>query len=453
MNNILLTQQDVVDRLRSLTQRTSPYGTEVQHYDTLMHKYGATYVDGIGWYVRIGESRTLFASHLDTASSKVENIKHVYDGRFLRSNGKTILGADDKSGVLIFLHMMECGVPGTYWFFVGEERGRIGSQRLADGVFVEDGVYSAHDYDRVICFDRRGYGDVITSQSCGDTASDEFAEALCDQLITHCGLYMRPSDRGIYTDSASFAYAIPECTNISVGYFDEHSDDERQDVTFLTRLVNGAPLIDWEGLPIGKKPLEEPAYTKYSSKHSTYYSGGGYTPGYKKMKNHRQSDSPWEWDAVTGEWTYTGNDPVMLERFGGSAAGVHVDDEPTSDDTDKRELTEVEGLVLMEAFTGLTLSNDSFSDFVDDEYMDDYNDVEEGSADERILWAEWEDVTALITEIKEIISSDSLDGYTYPRDTIDAVIDLAYQYNRIAAIEQEKAVADMTGWNNSFGVE
>jgi len=35
-----------------------------------------------------------------------------------------------------------------------------------------------------------------------------------------------------------FADIIPECTNLSVGYFDQHSVKERQDIKFLEDLAN-----------------------------------------------------------------------------------------------------------------------------------------------------------------------------------------------------------------------
>ena len=43
------------------------------------------------------------------------------------SKRKTILGADDKAGMVILLYMIEKKIPGLYYFFIGEEVGCIGS--------------------------------------------------------------------------------------------------------------------------------------------------------------------------------------------------------------------------------------------------------------------------------------------------------------------------------------
>jgi len=43
-------------------------------------------------------------------------------------------------------------------------------------------------------------------------------------------------DGGVYTDSAEFVDIIEECTNLSVGYFSEHTTSEKQDIDFLELL-------------------------------------------------------------------------------------------------------------------------------------------------------------------------------------------------------------------------
>jgi hypothetical protein len=59
-----------------------------------------------------------------------------------------------------------------------------------------------------------------------------------------------PDPTGIYTDSAQFTSKIPECTNISVGYYNEHTNFERQDIVHLERLCVAVCKVDWETLPI-----------------------------------------------------------------------------------------------------------------------------------------------------------------------------------------------------------
>ena len=67
---------------------------------------------------------------------------------------------------------------------------------------------------------------------------------------------MKPYNGGIYTDSASFIEDIPECTNVSVGYFNEHTGKEKQNITFLIKLCEASVKVNWDSLPT-KRSLDE----------------------------------------------------------------------------------------------------------------------------------------------------------------------------------------------------
>jgi di/tripeptidase len=79
----------------------------------------------------------MFTCHLDTVYTDLYygiyevDIKHVIDGDFIKTNEYTNLGADDKAGMVIMLNMINEKVPGLYYFFQGEETGRIGSSKLS----------------------------------------------------------------------------------------------------------------------------------------------------------------------------------------------------------------------------------------------------------------------------------------------------------------------------------
>jgi hypothetical protein len=62
-----------------------------------------------------------------------------------------------------------------------------------------------------------------------------FGDALCDEL-NKSGMSYIKDDGGVYTDSAEFVDYIPECTNISVGYYSEHTVNEKQDINHLIDL-------------------------------------------------------------------------------------------------------------------------------------------------------------------------------------------------------------------------
>jgi hypothetical protein len=230
-----------------LTKYTYPNGTE-----SLLEKFlpSGYQVDEFGnYYIEIGEdSRTMFTCHLDTACLDQEEVNHRFDGKYIGTDGKTILGADDKAGMCIILYMIEKKIPGLYYFFLGEEVGCIGSRALAK-LFKN----TEHGLDRVVSFDRRGTNSIITHQFYGRCCSDEFAIELSNRLNSY-NLKLKPDPTGISTDSASFMDIIPECTNISVGYYEEHTHDEYQDIEFLRKIAEACIRIDWETLPTKRDP-------------------------------------------------------------------------------------------------------------------------------------------------------------------------------------------------------
>jgi hypothetical protein len=215
--------------------------------------------DGVGnYFIKIGKnSKTIFTCHMDTACSRYEKVTHVIKDNIVTTDGTTVLSGDDKNGMTVLLYMIYRKVPGTYYFFQGEERGMIG----AHAIIAKNKKFFA-DYDRMISFDRRAYHSVITHQIGKRGCSQEFALKLADELNKHEFNY-RPDSTGIYTDSASFIGIIPECTNLSVGYFNEHSHHERTDLAFLDKLARAACLVDWEGLPVGEKKEDKPSWGGY----------------------------------------------------------------------------------------------------------------------------------------------------------------------------------------------
>lgn len=247
----------------SLVTETYPMGheEEVVKYlpDNLERDSHGNY-----WAV-IGDSDTCFTCHLDTASrtkSRVGLVSYTKDGQdFIKTDENSILGADDKSGVAILMYMMAKGVKGVYWFFMGEERGGIGSRKV-----VED--YASYPFmgkiKKMISFDRRNYYSVITHQGGEVCCSNEFAESLCNEL-NKSGLKLNLDPTGVFTDSANFIDLIPECTNVSVGYFNEHTNNEVQNITYLEQLAKACVEVDWDSLEIKRKiGFDEEIARKYN---------------------------------------------------------------------------------------------------------------------------------------------------------------------------------------------
>lgn len=187
--------------------------------------------------------RTLWTAHTDTVHYTAGPNRIKVDGKFWKAN-QDVLGADDGAGCALIAHMLERGVPGYFCLFRSEECGGQGSKWLAENM-----PELLEEFDRAIAFDRAGYYDVITHQAGTRCCSDEFALALADQL-TDQGLMFVHASEGVYTDTAEFTELIAECTNLSVGYFHQHSNEEIQDVEFLKELADVLCVVDWESLPV-----------------------------------------------------------------------------------------------------------------------------------------------------------------------------------------------------------
>ena len=249
--------------------------------------------------------RTMFTAHTDTVHDGGGVNKVRVDGDFWRADTGAALGADDGAGLAILCHLLDRGVPGYYVFFRGEERGGVGSSWLAKEMpELFNGVF-----DRAVAFDRAGYADVITHQSGGRCCSDEFAEALAAQLSTDTDWYA-PCSGGVYTDTAEFTKLIPECTNISVGYKNQHGDREEQDVEFLWRLAKRIVSVQWDNLPTARDPKAKP-----ESKYSGYYSRSA-------------------WNDTAYEYDYAYDRPVSKDT-----KALLADDEDDLDGFDSEEYT------------------------------------------------------------------------------------------------------------------
>ena len=246
----------VVTTFLDMCSMTTPHGYESYNWRSIP---GPKVVDKHGnVHVLVGSSPIMFACHLDTADRTPERVWFDFrkDG-FVRTNGKTILGADDKAGASIMCHMIRNRVPGHYVFHAGEEVGCVGSKALAESLAwggwdkeTLNGSPLPEKPDAVVSFDRRGYDSVVTHQMGVRTCSDAFAGALCDSL----GLDHSPDPSGVYTDSHEYASLVPECTNVSVGYFHQHTHSECQNLRYLREIADRCVRMDWRALPINRDP-------------------------------------------------------------------------------------------------------------------------------------------------------------------------------------------------------
>lgn len=251
-----------------LTRITTPHGHEAYTWPFIPGPFridGSNNVLVLVTTKACPHPRTMFSSHADTADHSCEVVQHrvrdTCEGeRIISTDGTTILGADCKIGMALMIKMIEAKVPGLYVFHSGEECGCIGSNELAREM--EDWPELMIPL-RCVAFDRRGVDSIVTHQVGKRTASDKFAEALAAQL-RGTGIEMKPDDTGVFTDSQSYQHLIPECTNISVGYRNQHTTMECQDIRFAERLLERLVMVDWEGLPTERNLVEdlEPSWMK-----------------------------------------------------------------------------------------------------------------------------------------------------------------------------------------------
>lgn len=216
--------------------------------------------------LRIGDAPHLFSCHTDTVARKEGYQKvHVKGDGFLglhsseKYKGK-VLGGDDTVGVYLMCEMIKKKIPGLYIFHAGEELGGVGSRWLAK---YNPGLVKGIKH--AIAFDRRDYRHVITHMGSTRVCSDAFAKAFAAEL-NKGGLEYAPDDTGLFTDTRAYSELIPECTNISVGYFDAHGSDEIVDLRFLAALKNAILNVDWDKLPCERNPnvTEYKTYKPYT---------------------------------------------------------------------------------------------------------------------------------------------------------------------------------------------
>jgi hypothetical protein len=243
-----------------------PAGSETEQ--SFIDKYIAT-LPGVtndrhgNWHVTIGElSPVLWSCHTDTVHHKDgRQTLHVdtdIDTVELSKRSRkrsSCLGADDTAGVFLMWSMVHASIPGHYVFHYGEEVGGQGSSS-----FAYEWPDELSHIRFAVALDRRGTDDVITHQGARRTASESFAQSLAVQLNTVAGLAYSPSSHGIYTDTYEYATIVPECTNLSVGYYHEHSTREYLDIGHVQSLLSALCALDQTALVEERVPTPEDTY-------------------------------------------------------------------------------------------------------------------------------------------------------------------------------------------------
>ncbi len=207
-------------------------------------------------YKVIGNSNIMWSCHTDTVHKSdgrqlVQNV-NGYIGLHHKELVSNCLGADCTTGVFIMMEMIKAEIPGLYIFHREEEIGGNGSHWFAK-------VHTdlLEPIEIAIAFDRRATNSVITHQM-SRCCSNEFAQSLANQLLDY-----RLDDGGVFTDTANYTEIIPECTNLSVGYYNEHSSSEVQDWDHIENLISLMISLDPTKLVIKRDPAKDNDYGDY----------------------------------------------------------------------------------------------------------------------------------------------------------------------------------------------
>ena len=211
------------------------------------------------YILTIGDSPTiLWSAHLDTVHNHggmqrvTANAKEIFTLPSRRGHLPNCLGADDGVGVWLLINMVRAGVAGRYVWHVGEECGSRGSRYIDKHSDALAGIQIA------MAFDRRGTADVITHQFGERTASDAFATSFAVALARTGidGVDKYAPEHGVFTDTANYADSVAECSNLSCGYFKEHSVNEHVSIAHVLALRDALCLLDTSSLVIERKPGE-----------------------------------------------------------------------------------------------------------------------------------------------------------------------------------------------------
>ena len=249
-------------------------------------------------------SRVMFASHIDTCHREegYQRLAIILDetGRPFARTRKgegNCLGADDGTGVWLMLEMIAAKRPGKYFFHRGEEVGCKGSRWI-----VANNPDALANIDAAIAFDRRDFTNIITHQGGERGCSEAFATSLAAQLP---GFKADPT--GLYTDTKQYFRKISECTNISVGYQDQHGPLERQYLDFADSIRTALLALDTTTLTIAR----DPSTTEYDRPTSnvTYYQNG------VRTEYHRGGSYRYDNDENNLDPTHHIHRPTMSHSF------------------------------------------------------------------------------------------------------------------------------------------
>jgi hypothetical protein len=186
--------------------------------------------DSKGSVFLLRKNTPLLSAHMDAVSSKSDlallQFIGEYDGEI---KGMGNIGADDKVGCFIILELLRDENYRNKFSFVFSVEEEIG----ANGI-----IHFCNNYKKRIkkckwflVLDRKGYNDFISSEN--DYGIKEFE----DEAIKLIGKYGYKATHGIFSDADTISDIISGA-NMSVGYYNAHSDDEKVIYNDVVRAID-----------------------------------------------------------------------------------------------------------------------------------------------------------------------------------------------------------------------
>lgn len=326
----VLTLQETFLRMASMT---TPHGHESFCWPLIPTEGHEIHIDSdnnfMVWVRRPDDeySNVMWSSHLDTAdhgTPRIVNFRRTKKNK-ISTDGTSILGADCKIGAAIMCKMIEANIPGWYIFHAGEERGLLGARANARRKW-------PYIPNIAIAFDRKDRNEIITHQAGRRCASDAFAKAFAAVLNKQKGFEYRPSPDGVYTDTQAYADIVPECTNIGVGYFKQHTHEECQDMDHAERLLDVIlrNADAFEELPCPRDPKKDNesryAYNNYTGGNNSKGGSSSAAPTHGGMyRDGRWYSDEEDWSARTGSGEAQGNNSPKVSGASGTTSDTPPD--------------------------------------------------------------------------------------------------------------------------------
>jgi len=229
-----------VNIFKELTSTTIPPGSE-HLLDEFFIKRGFKKDSFGNLFIRSDKSKVLVTAHIDNFCQEIKNVNHVIDDKSIKTDGNSILGSDNKSGVCYLLSMLDSGKDYNYLLTVKEEIGRLGSIN-----FLSNNQDWLKDIKICLTFDRKGVSDIVNFQSGERCCSDDFLNLISSEL-EKWNINLK-SSMGAKSDTYTFRNTISECINISSGTFNEHTTSEYLDLNYFEKVIKFCQGFDLNSL-------------------------------------------------------------------------------------------------------------------------------------------------------------------------------------------------------------